>query len=535
MLSKCCLAVCTIAVMSLPQCSWENVPTRVEKSTVLITHKSKEGKQEHGTGFFIQRPKQVCTVLTASHVTAKGKTVNLSKGSDGDSLTLETTIDLNIQTSDGKNWKAANIQTISNMDIAIVTFDAGLHCPYPSLKLDESDKVKVGDTISIGGFPLRETQKGNNSELLFQFVSGKVSAIPPYPLSQGYGISYEATTAGGMSGGPVVNSNGKVVAIHGVTDREVARLTEINDTQFQSAEQEEAVNKAQNRLSLGIPTFKWGIPIKYYLQNISSTTISLTPAQPEAHEWISYGYLMLLFGDSKNAVLFFEKATQLDPKSVDAWYGKGLALSKNNENQKSIICFDKVLEIQPNHYQSLTKKGYELASFNKLNDAFENFDKALKIKKDYGEALFGKAAIYYRQNKLEESISFSNQAINADRKNDYFWYFKGLVLEKAENYKEALIAFDKAISINDRQSDYWTERGMALGNLEQYNQALESANKALSINSANEKAWLLKSLALLNLEKYEDAYKSVENVLRINPNNSDAKDIKKFVLIELGK
>lgn len=196
------MVVSGVLALSLTSCIGSKSPTdiarQVEDSLVLIAYGDVSGQ---GTGFLLLGPKGVCTVLTAGHV-------------------LDVSIDLRLQTySDRKNWTATNIRRLPNLDAALVTFDPGeAKCPYQALPLGNSDKVKLTDTIYISGFPDLDSP-----QLTKPFVSGKVTEIKEPPLTQGYGISYNADTATGMSGAPVVNVAGKVIAIHGLAD--VERLT----------------------------------------------------------------------------------------------------------------------------------------------------------------------------------------------------------------------------------------------------------------------------------------------------------------------
>jgi len=99
-------------------------------------------------------------------------------------------------------------------------------------------------------------------------VRGSVSGLDV--LEQGYGISYDASTFGGMSGGPVLDVSGKVVAVHGKTDAQI-----VADLQSQQAslspQQQAALQQAAARVAGGVQinTFRWGIPIKTYLANQS--------------------------------------------------------------------------------------------------------------------------------------------------------------------------------------------------------------------------------------------------------------------------
>ena len=232
--------------LSLTSCSQpkssQEIAETVKKSIVLISYQHEAG---HGTGFIVPGKTGVCTVLTARHVVEWRS--------------------LNLQTNDQKLYKTDSIQASPNLDLALVTFKpAGKNCPYPSLNLGDSDSVKQTDQIYISGFPDRVGSR----KLVQQFVRGSVSGLDV--LDQGYGISYDASTFGGMSGGPVLDTSGKVVAVHGKTDAQI-----VADLQSQQAslspQQQAALQQAAARVGGGVQvnTFRWGIPIKTYLANQS--------------------------------------------------------------------------------------------------------------------------------------------------------------------------------------------------------------------------------------------------------------------------
>jgi len=241
-----CWLIFTLIGLSLTSCSQpkssQEIAETVKKSIVLISYQNEGG---HGTGFIVPGPTGVCTVLTARHV-VEGRSLNL-------------------QTNDQKLYKTDSIQASPNLDLAVVTFKpTGENCPYPSLNLGDSDSVKQTDQIYISGFPDRiESRK-----LVQQFVRGWVSGLDV--LEQGYGISYDASTFGGMSGGPVLDTSGKVVAVHGKTDAQIVADLQSQQTSL-SPQQQAALQQAAARVAGGVQvnTFRWGIPIKTYLANQS--------------------------------------------------------------------------------------------------------------------------------------------------------------------------------------------------------------------------------------------------------------------------
>lgn len=244
MKSRSCWLIFTLIGLSLTSCSKssQEIAETVKKSIVLISYQNENG---HGTGFIVPGPTGVCTVLTARHVVERRS--------------------LNLQTDDQKLHKTNSIQASPNLDLAVVTFQSGgENCPYPSLNLGDSDSVKQTDQIYISGFPDRT----GGGKLVGQFVVGKVSALD-WSID-GYGISYDASTFGGMSGGPVLDTSGKVVAVHGKTDAQIVADLQSQEASL-SSEQQAALKQAAARVASGVQinTFRWGIPIKTYLANQS--------------------------------------------------------------------------------------------------------------------------------------------------------------------------------------------------------------------------------------------------------------------------
>ncbi|MEG3875976.1 GUN4 domain-containing protein [Microcoleus sp. herbarium7] len=195
-----CWLIFTLIGLSLTSCSQQKssqeIAETVNKSLVLIYYENQAG---HGTGFIVPGKKGVCTVLTAGHVVK------------GYSLKLQTYQDKQSHTTD-------SIQTSPTYDLAVVTFKSvGENCPYPSVNFGDSNELKVGHKIYLSGFPVLQ-----NEDLAPEFLEGSVSRINVV-LTEGYGINYTAQVSAGISGAPVLDASGKVVAVHGLLKNEVPR------------------------------------------------------------------------------------------------------------------------------------------------------------------------------------------------------------------------------------------------------------------------------------------------------------------------
>jgi serine protease Do len=148
--------------------------------------------ESFGSGVIIAKTAKGYSVLTAAHVVS---------GVDK----------FKVKTKDGAEHAVKSTQRLSGLDLAIVQFES--NSTYAIANLGNSDSVGETDTVFVAGYP----KPGRNIPVpLFTITDGRVaSVIPANESSDGYGLSYGNPTRAGMSGGPVFNEAGEVVAIHG--------------------------------------------------------------------------------------------------------------------------------------------------------------------------------------------------------------------------------------------------------------------------------------------------------------------------------
>ena len=188
-------------------------------------------------------------------------------------------------------------------------------CPYKALNLGDSDSVKVFDNIYIAGFP------GNSS--VPEFTSGRISKIGGNNID-GYGISYDANTAGGMSGGPVVNTWGKVIAVH----------------------------KAGQKI------FNVGIPINSYKENIPKVSKVPAKSQPvlKAEDFYKLGNYLFASKNYQKALESYNKAIAIKPDYDYAWNNRGWSLENLKRYQEALESYDKAIKINPNNQLAINNR-----------------------------------------------------------------------------------------------------------------------------------------------------------------------------------
>jgi tetratricopeptide (TPR) repeat protein len=145
-----------------------------------------------GSGVVIGRTGKNYLVLTAAHVVAAA-----------DRYT--------IQANDGVQYTLQNIRRLPNVDMAVVQFESS--SSYTVAQMGNSDDVSLTTGVYVAGYP----KPGQNIRVpVLTITNGEIAQVLPANASvDGYGFAYTNSTRAGMSGGPVFNSLGEVIAIHG--------------------------------------------------------------------------------------------------------------------------------------------------------------------------------------------------------------------------------------------------------------------------------------------------------------------------------
>lgn len=224
----------------------------IARSVTVLIHTN---RGEQGSGVIISKNDNTYYVLTANHV--------VSRAEDKDGK-IEYTIVTADQQAHELNFETVKSFVSEGVDLAVFEFTSDKE--YEVATLANSDLVSEGVPVFVSGWPrpgAMSSMTGN--QRIRHFTDGRVSTILETPL-EGYQMGYTNTTLGGMSGGPVVDAGGRVVAIHGQADVDDVDAQAILQSASGAVGEEE--QQALQQLAGLITTtgFNYGIPISTFLQ-----------------------------------------------------------------------------------------------------------------------------------------------------------------------------------------------------------------------------------------------------------------------------
>jgi tetratricopeptide (TPR) repeat protein/S1-C subfamily serine protease len=488
----------------------------LEAKAKQITVRIDSSSGANGSGIIIAKQGDIYTVLTAAHVVCKppdkpGKcepntykilTVDGKQYPvEPSTIKLEEGVDLAVvKFTSRENYQVATLANYPIQDDEYM-FTAG----YPRLGEKSPWRFTLGQIYSKerGSLTITPTKSdfNNNSSSTAQ------SAVS---LTGGYELVYSSITFGGMSGGPVLDSQGRVIGIHGKTEGEAAI-----DNNSSSQETIQLGN------SLGIPVSTFlalATRLNTQAQKIETTpppelnqqkvksiqtailSVDVSQSTTTASQWLERGNQLWRLRRYPEAIQAFEAAIKQKPKFIHlAYYGKGLALSWSGEYPEAITALQQAVKSQP----------------------------------DFVPAWYNLSLVYKYSNQLDKALAAINQAIQLQPNNPNLYNQKFGVLSDLKKYKEAAAAINKAIELSPRAA-FYNNRGIVRDDLGDKPGAIDDYNQAIKINPNYANAYYNRGIVRYDLGDKPGAIDDFNQAIKFNPNDALAYYNRGIVRSELG-
>lgn len=286
----------------------------------------------------------------------------------------------------------------------------------------------------------------------------------------------------------------------------------------------ELLNKGVSLSALGMETEA----IEYF-----DRALEVNPRYEKA--WFNKGASLFALGRNDEAMHCNEKALEIDPRLVQAWVNRGVSLSGSGRKDEAIRCYDRALKINPADEDALLNKGLALHALGRYDEAVHHYDRALGINPHCIRAWSYKGITMSLLGKADESLRCCSRAIGMKPNDGELWYNKGLALSTLGRDAEALECYDRALEINPGYAAAWAFKGQSMSTLGNDRDAIDCYDRALELNPRFTPAWINKGLSYAILGDYQKAIFCYDEALKEQPGSASALANKSFSLAAIGK
>jgi len=439
-------------------------PQEIAKLAESVTVQINRTDNRGATGFIIAKQGTTYTVLTANHVVA------------------DTKLTYTIRISTGKNYlvtRFARLQKSQNEpDLAVVTFNSTES--YPVVTLGDSEQATVATEIFVFGYPANAAEGKYGTKRNFEFVPGYVtSRIPSHP--RGYTLRYNAITKGGMSGGPVFDTEGRVVGIHGE-----------GDLDFITDNQGNLVDKLTTKTG-----FNSAIPINTFLAKLSDAGLNRSA-------------ILVNTSTAANAPLKLN-----NPQDAKTYYVRGLSRFDKGDLSGAVADFNQAIQTQSDYSEAYFYRALAYFDLRQMPKSIADYSKAIALNAGYVDAYYNRGLVLSALGDKPGAIADYTQVIRLDRNFAAAYNNRGLALSDLGDQKGAIDDFNQALQINPGRANTYFNRGLALFRINNDRSALADYTQAIQLNPSYAKAFANRGITLVRMGDTKGAIADLQQAARL--------------------
>jgi tetratricopeptide (TPR) repeat protein len=457
-------------------------------ATAITVEIKSANNSKIGSGILLQQQGDIYTVLTVAHVV---------QGSEA----------MTLKTSDGKVHQslAGSIkQSANNLDLAILKFKSSKS--YHLTKIGTSNSLKLGSTTYVAGFP--ETTYAVTEAGLLNLTKGEVIGKGTTGNTRGYSLIYSNITRAGMSGGPVLNDAGELVAIHGQGDREgvrgdgekigrnlgivVERFGKVARTLGVQLNSPVAVLPTAQASNLNAADYFLAANDKVdrgdYVGALADFNRSIGITSKYANAFINRGNLKKQhLSDIPGALADYNRAIAISPKNAAAYNNRGALKKEGNDIQGALADYNQAIFLDPEYAEAYTNRGVlKLEKLDDLNGALADYNQAIKINPQFAGAYTSRGNLQSQQGNISEALADFNRAIALNPKDANAYNSRGTIKFKLNDLAGALTDYNQAIALNPKFAGYYSNRGILKNErLNDVPGALADYNRAIALDSTD--------------------------------------------------
>jgi tetratricopeptide (TPR) repeat protein len=408
--------------------------------------------QAPGSGVIIAKQGQTYTVLTAAHV-------------------VPSPDEYEVITPDGQKHKIdfSQVKKLPNTDLALVTFTSNQN--YTPVSLGRSNQIQTNTPCYVSGFP--SANPGSNTNPDYRFSDGTIEAQATRPLRNGYALAYYNFTFAGMSGGPILNQEGKLIGIHGASKTRFAETQGVDPNTGQK---------------VGI---NLGIPVDTFLRIAPQVAPNLQlPAAPPANP-------------------------PAQPTAADL-YLQGVQAGIDGNTQAALAALNQSIKAQPNYAEAYAERGSVYLDMQNYKAALEDFNQAIRLAPNQWNIYNNRAIARFNLKDLQGAIADYDRAIQI-KPNAISYYNRGNTYSRAGNEQNAIADYDKALQLNPKYAGAYRNRGNMRNSSGQSQAAINDYNLALQLTPNDALALSGRASAKSNLKDYQGALADFNAAIKANP------------------
>ncbi|TFH02609.1 MAG: tetratricopeptide repeat protein [Calditrichales bacterium] len=239
--------------------------------------------------------------------------------------------------------------------------------------------------------------------------------------------------------------------------------------------------------------------------------------------WFSLGITQQLKGATEQALVSYQRATELSPRVTEAAERIFEICRKEQKWEELIDIFNRFIETPQ---VTVYRLGVAEAYISRENKDFEKAEAAIDPLLDQKNApwqaydIMGR--IQWGKRNFTRAADNFQRIIDIDSHNRIGWIFKGFVLSDSDSINKAELHYQSALKYLPQDHFLLTFHGIMLQRLNRDEEAILQFRQAISIDSTYVNALVSYGISLNRLQRFEEAITPLKKALKLEADNYTA-------------
>lgn len=272
-------------------------------------------------------------------------------------------------------------------------------------------------------------------------------------------------------------------------------------------------------LSLGLITRKQ-IAVWRNSETLFRHAISVTTSN-----WLAYynlGWHLDRQGKVDEALGFYRKTAQIEPRFPNSWNNIGCALASRKEYEDAIPYFEKALALEPSSPEMSLNLANALRETGKIDRATDLYQFVLESRPEDKNALNALGTLLIGKGDVEHAIPFLERSLGLDASQPSTHLSLASALVKSRRLSEALEHYQQAALGLPDLASVKNDYALCLARLGRINEAVHILQEARSKHPQDATIRVTLGRVLANQQRFEEATPLFVEALGIAPDNADA-------------
>jgi len=215
-------------------------------------------------------------------------------------------------------------------------------------------------------------------------------------------------------------------------------------------------------------------------------------------------------GKYDKAIVFYEEASELQPKAAVTYFHMGNAYRAKNRPDEAVICYQRAVHMQPGYAEAYNNMGLALQDKGDLIGSIPCFEKALESDPELFQAYYNMGVSFMDRSHTDDAIFCFQKALLLKPDLSAAYNRLGSIFREQGRLDNAVFCFEKQLEIDPDDAQAYNNMGSVLHDRGEIEGAVECFEQALRRDSDNPKIWWNCALAQLLMGNLEEGWKKYE-------------------------